>query len=149
MENDNIYLDPIIWGPHFWFVMHTIAIQYPNNPNETIKKKTYRFFTDLVDFLPNSSVRKSFSKMLDDYPVSPYLDTRLSLIKWVNFIHNKYNVSLGKEPIELYKGLEIYYEKYKNINYDLDKIKKQREKYLVYGLYTSLVLLGIYLYYNY
>ena len=32
-------LDPVVWGPHYWFVLHTIALTYPSNPNETIKKK--------------------------------------------------------------------------------------------------------------
>ena len=38
-------LDPKIWGPHYWFVLHTISLTYPDIPNETTKKKYY----DLVD----------------------------------------------------------------------------------------------------
>ena len=36
-------LDPKVWGPHYWFVLHTIALKYPLNPNTTIKKKYYDF----------------------------------------------------------------------------------------------------------
>ena len=36
-------LDPKIWGPQYWFVLHTIALNYPLYPNETIKKK-YKLF---------------------------------------------------------------------------------------------------------
>ena len=32
-------LDPKIWGPKYWFVFHTIALNYPLKPNETSKKK--------------------------------------------------------------------------------------------------------------
>lgn len=146
MKQNDIYLDPKVWGPHFWFVMLTIAIQYPNNPNDVIKKKTFRFFTDLQDFLPNNDVRKKYSEILNQYPISPYLDSRLSLLKWVNFIHNKYNISLGKPFIELYNGLERYYENYKTDDSKISNLKKIREKYLLFGLYFSLILLGIYLY---
>ena len=32
-------LDAKVWGPHFWFTLHTIAITYPSHPNDTVKKK--------------------------------------------------------------------------------------------------------------
>ena len=139
-------LDPSIWGPHFWFVMHTVAIKYPNKPNDTFKKTTYKFFNDLKHFLPNNEMQKTYSQMLNDYPLTPYLDTRLSLIKWVNFIHNKYNASLGKEQIELYRGLEMYHDKYKPEEYQSFKIKKHREKYLMIGICCALLILGLYIY---
>ncbi len=30
--------DPNIWGPHYWFFLHTIAESYPENPNQVTKK---------------------------------------------------------------------------------------------------------------
>ena len=35
----NFVLDPDIWGPHFWFVLHTMAMTYPHHPNDVTKKK--------------------------------------------------------------------------------------------------------------
>ena len=32
-------LDPKIWGPHYWFFLHTIAMSYPLRPNAVTKKK--------------------------------------------------------------------------------------------------------------
>jgi len=37
-------LDPKIWGPHYWFVLHSIALTYPLTPNETTKKNIMIFF---------------------------------------------------------------------------------------------------------
>ena len=31
-------LDSNIWGPHYWFFLHTAALSYPVTPNDTIKK---------------------------------------------------------------------------------------------------------------
>lgn len=146
IQQNETYLDPKIWGPHLWFIIQTFALQYPNKPNDVVKKKYYTFLTDLQEFLPNSKSRTIYSNILRDFPVSPYLDSRLSLLKWVNFIHNKYNTRLGKEPIELYKGLELYYETYKRDEYERFKKKKLREKYISIGIGLLLLSSGFYLY---
>ncbi len=31
-------LNPEIWGPHYWFVLYTIALSYPLKPNDVSKK---------------------------------------------------------------------------------------------------------------
>ena len=36
-------LDPKIWGPHYWFFLHTLASTYPHTPNEVVRKKYYDF----------------------------------------------------------------------------------------------------------
>ena len=38
-------LDPKIWGPKYWFVLHTIALTYPDTPNSVTKKKYYDLIT--------------------------------------------------------------------------------------------------------
>ena len=59
-------------------------------------------------FIPDEEMGNKFSEMLDKYPVSPYLDNRDSLVRWVHFIHNKYNVMLGKEEVSLANALDMY-----------------------------------------
>ena len=43
-------LDPNIWGPHYWFVLHTIALSYPHTPNEVMRKKYYDFVQNIPLF---------------------------------------------------------------------------------------------------
>lgn len=123
--NNNNYLDPNIWGPHFWFVLFTMAISYPIHPNDVAKKKYYEFIMNLPIFLPQSSIGIgiNFSKLIDLFPVTPYLDGRASFLKWVNFIHNRVNVSLNKEQVTLHDALEIYYNHYK------PPLERVKEKY--------------------
>jgi hypothetical protein len=137
--NKNV-LNPIIWGPHYWFVLYTIALSYPNNSNDSTKKKYYDFITNLPLFLPISDIGNVFSKFLDAYPVSPYLDSRESFIKWVHFIHNKINIYLGKPEISYYEAMNKYYE-----NYNIKEVKKYEErktkqKYIFGSLLILLVL---------
>ena len=105
-------LDPKVWGPFYWFVLHTIAITYPLMPNETIKKKYYDFIQNLPLFLPEYAIGNRFSVLLDKYPVTPYLDTRESFLRWVVFIHNKVNVSIHKSELTMTEALNAYYSHY-------------------------------------
>ena len=43
-------LDSKVWGPHYWFVLYSIAITYPNTPNNVTKKKYYEFIQNLPLF---------------------------------------------------------------------------------------------------
>ena len=139
-------LDPNVWGPHYWFFLHTIAISYPHNPNAVTKKKYYEFIMNLPLFMPVESIGSSFEKLLDEYPVTAYLDSRESLIKWMHFIHNKINEKLEKPKISINDFYLHYYEEYKPKDLKLKEHYRWREKII----YTLVVMgatgLIVYLY---
>ncbi len=105
-------LDPDVWGPYYWFVLHTIAYCYPLIPNDLTKKKYYEFIQNLPLFIPVEEIGNSFAVLIDKYPVSPYLDSRESFIRWMNFIHNKINEMIGKEEKSLTESLNAYFQHY-------------------------------------
>lgn len=143
-------LDPKVWGPHYWFVLHTIAISYPKYPNKVIKKKMYDFIQNLPLFLPIEEIGNNFSKFLNKYPVTPYLDSRKSLMRWVHFIHNKINISLNKPEITFEKSIAKYYEHYKPIEIKLKEIKVYQEKKMFFiVLFLLLITISILIYYYY
>jgi len=138
-------LNPEIWGPHYWFVLHTIALTYSERPNDTIKKKYYDFFHNLPLFIPVEDIGNQWGELLDKYPLTPYLDSRESLIKWVHFIHNKVNQYLGKESVDIAESLSKYYDEYKpKIKIDKEA-GKRREMLIFISLLVMLLLLNIYL----
>jgi len=139
-------LDPSVWGPFYWFVLHTIALTYPINPNETIKKKYYEFIQNIPLFLPIPAIGNQFSALLDKFPVSPYLDSQPSLVKWMHFIHNKINVSLNLPEITMEEAMVKYYEHYKPKAVKDKEQRKQREKYVFAGVVFVILLLTFYLY---
>ena len=139
-------LDPKIWGPHYWFVLHSIALTYPLTPNETMKKKYYDFFYNLPLFIPIENIGNSISQLLDSYPITPYLDSRESLIRWVHFIHNKINFSLGIPELTLEQSMSKYYENYKSKDENYIKNYKQQEKYIFMFVLCSLGVSAFYLY---
>lgn len=94
-------MDPTIWGPHYWFVLHTIAFNYPMNATSIQKKVYHRFIHNLHEFLPNRTIGGIFQKLLAEHSVTPYLDSRKDFIKWMHFIHNKINERLEKPKMTL------------------------------------------------
>lgn len=127
-------LNPTVWGPHYWFFLHTVAYAYPESPNNITKRKYYDLIMNMPLFIPNAEMGNKFSQMIDKYPPSPYLDCRESFMRWVHFIHNKVNARLGKEDLPYPNALEIYEAAYKpKPVYLYEKLKLDR-KYLHFAV---------------
>jgi len=125
------------WGPKYWFFMMTLAISYPDSPNKVTKRKYYDFIHNVPLFIPDSEIGDRFSRLLDKYPVVPYLDNRESFIRWVHFIHNKVNYMLGKEEISFSAALENYLAEYRpKPVYLSDKIKVRK-----YWIFVSFIMI--------
>ena len=139
-------LDPEIWGPHFWFFINTLSLNYPNNPNDVTKKKYYEFIQNLPLFIPVEEIANDFDKLLKLYPVSSYLDSKKSFVKWVHFIHNKINEKMEKPKISLNDFYNNYYNEYKKKDIKF----KEFEKWKMQILYIIFMLggLGIIIYYH-
>ena len=141
------YLDPKVWGPHYWFFLHTLSMTYPIHPNAVSKKKYYDFIQNLPLFIPVENISSEFTRLLDMYPVVPYLDNRESLIRWMHFIHNKINQKLEKPQITLNEFYVKYYEQYKNNDTKLlGFFYKLREKIIYLAILLSIIYLIYYLY---
>ena len=139
-------LNPKVWGPHYWFVLHTIANTYPLSPNDVTKKKYYDFIQNLPLLLPIPEIGNSFAKYLDTYPVTPYLDSRPSFMKWMHFIHNKINVSIGEPELSQEESMAQYYDEYKPKVVKDAQQRKQREKLIFLLIVFFLIIIGGILY---
>jgi hypothetical protein len=141
-----VQLDPKVWGPHMWFFLHTISMTYPVRPNAVTKKIYYEFIQNLPLFIPIEHMSTNFTKLLDQYPVQPYLDNRETFIKWVWFIHNKINKKLEKPQITLNEFYVKYYEEYKPNNLKLIEYYKLRSKIIYLFIILSFIGLIYYFY---
>jgi len=141
-----VYLDPTIWGPHYWFFLHTVAMTYPHHPNAITKKKYYEFVQNIPLFIPVEQISSDFEKLIDKYPITPYLDNRDSFVRWMHFIHNKINEKLEKPQIMLNDFFVEYYNQYKSQNEKLAEYYKLREKVIYSGILFSILGSIYYLY---
>jgi hypothetical protein len=136
-------LDSRIWGPHFWFFLHTIAMTYPHYPTSENKKKIYELIRTFPLFLPNKTMSANFADLIDTYPVAPYLDNRETFIKWVFFIHNIINERLEKPKISLSEFYKLYYDQYKPTETKMIEYIKLKQKII----YITILFLFVFLIY--
>ena len=88
-----------------------------------------------------------FSKLLEQYPIITYLDSRDSFIRWMHFIHNKINEKIEKPKVSLDDFYVGYYEKYKPTNLKLLEYYKIKEK-VIYIFVVLLIIATIYYLYD-
>ena len=135
-----------IWLPQLEFMLQTISINYPKHPNDVTKKKYYNFIQDLPLLFPDEPIGNNFIELLDKYPVTPYLGSRLSFMKWVHFIFNKIKMDLNKETIDFNESLNRYYKEYEPKEIKEVSYLKQRKKYVLFAFSIILISGIIYLY---
>jgi hypothetical protein len=97
--------------------------------------------------MPDSRIGNKFSDLIDKYPVTPYLDSRDSFIKWVHFIHNRVNKMTNKAEISLKQALKEYYYHYKPKAVKMEEELKYRQK-LVFFLILLGGIVGVYYLYK-
>jgi hypothetical protein len=139
---------PEVWGPHYWFFLMTIALTYPDNVNVVTKRKYYDLIQNLPVFIPNSEISKNFSNLLQEYPVTPYLDNRDSFVRWIVFIHNRVNVQIGKKEITIEQAMSKYFEQM--VPPTIYRIHKlENRKYIIYAIVIILLAIAVYFLYNF
>jgi hypothetical protein len=109
MSNEHVHHEPTVWGPATWTFLHTTAFTYPEEPDEVAKRNYYTFFHGLAPFLPDPDAQDLYAKLLHQFPVSAYLDSRKSLVRWVHFIHNRVNDRLEKPRV----GMDDFLQNHK------------------------------------
>lgn len=147
-QSNNFTFYPEIWGPQYWFFLNTVAMTYPITPNNITKKKYYDFIMNFPLFIPIPNIAKQFSEILDKYPVTPYLDSRDSFIKWIIFVHNKINIMLNKKTITYNEFINLYINKFKDPKIKNYKSKIEK-KYIIYLLIIFILLLFIIVIYHF
>ena len=136
-----------VWLPKLEFILQTVAVTYPKKPNTVTKKKYYEFIQNLPIFIPIYPFGKNFIKLLDKYPVTPYLDSREAFMRWVHYIFNKIDKQLEKPEKTFYESLEKYYEEYKPKEIRNKEIAQTRKKYIQFAS-ALLIIFGIMYFYK-
>ena len=111
-----------------------------------MRKKYYDFIQNLPLFLPISEIGNEFSKIIDRYPVTPYLESRQDFIKWMHFIHNKINISLSLPEKTIEETMSEYYELYKPKAVKDAEERKRREKLIFLAGIIIIMIISTYLY---
>ena len=109
-------MDPEIWGPNAWIFLHTITLNYPNNPSIYDKQYYKNFFMSLQIVLPCEWCSKNYKLHIIKYPIDNYLNSKKDLVTWLIIIHNEVNEILKKKKLNNKEVIEIYKNLYNNKN---------------------------------
>ena len=135
-------MEPKIWGPPAWNFLHTVTFNYPEKPSYKDKSNYYDFFHNLQFILPCELCQSNYQKHLKEYPISPYLDSKKTLVEWLIHIHNLVNkdnnkpLMSPKDVIRKYKdqymsGKSFCYEYCQNAMSNKPK-KKKKNKFQIF-----------------
>lgn len=138
-------LDYEVWLPHFHFVMQTIALSYPETPNDVAMRKYYDLVQNLGVFLPDHPMGSEYCRLLNDYPVTPYLSSRPSFIKWTHFMKNRLNEAVGLPQAELAEDLENYQAAYRPQPEKKKEKIKIKAKHLQAATVVAIVAISAYM----
>ena len=146
-------MDPTVWGPKLWFVIHTFALNYPDNPTYEDKRVIEEFFNNLKSTIPCQKCRIHYRQRLERNPIINYLDNKESLFRYTIDLHNQVNKSLGKKIYSYDEVVEIYREAYNKKEVEKEKrfafIKKWiNTKYFITILVLFILLISGIVYYK-
>ena len=136
-------MQPEIWGPSAWTFLHTITINYPNNPNYEIKMKYKELFENLQHTIPCEKCAIHYKENLNKYPLEAALESKELLVKWLIDIHNEVNKKNNKK-IYSYEEVNKIYKGMYDININGNKIN-----WNTILIILVIILIGYFLYKEY
>ena len=113
-------MKPDVWGPHAWIFLHSITLEYPDNPTDEDKVNIVNFINSLSLVLPCQKCRINFGLHLEKYPLTnKVLESKTNLVKWMIDIHNCVNVTNNKKELSYEDSLKEILKLYNSDNKNL------------------------------
>ena len=154
-------MNPEVWGPHAWFLLHTITFNYPENPSTIDKNNIRNFFYSFAEVIPCNGCKTHFKQHLKKYPLTDeVLESNENLVSWLIDIHNIVNEMNNKKILKRDEVMEYYNNEYENNNNNsnnnnsnsnnnnnnLKKGKKTRYgfNYLLFIIIITIILFYVY-----
>lgn len=82
------------FGHQGWLILHSISIDYPDNPSDKDIRDMYNFFYGFCNMYPCGLCRRHLVKMVKNHP--PDFSSRNKFIYWIWERHNQVSKRLGK-----------------------------------------------------
>jgi hypothetical protein len=123
-----------IWGPVFWFALHTMSFNYPVNPTYKNKKTYMDFILNLQYVLPCGKCRENLLKNFKELPLTmDSMKNRETFSRYIYNLHNNINKMLNKNVNITYEEVRDRYENFrakscKKMFSSTIKSKKNHEK---------------------
>ena len=132
-------MNPKIWGPHAWFFLHTICLNYPDKPTKNDKNIYKNFFVNLQNIIPCEKCKKHYNSNLKKHNINTSLNCKKDLLQWCVNIQNELRMCNKQKPFTLNEVLCYYNRKYSNNTINIDKI------YIYIIIFISIIFIIFYI----
>ena len=81
-------VSPAVWGPPVWFVIHMLALMYPQTPTKQERTEMKQFLSGLQKVLPCETCQRHFAQELSTMDPKVF-ESRDALFAWTVAFHDK------------------------------------------------------------
>jgi len=130
-KGDDTGMQTRVWGPAGWLFLHSIAQNYPWEPNLQKKKDYLTFFKTVGDVLPCRYCRESYQQFIKEKDTElnmKIMKSRSTLVKWLYLIHNKVNKKLDIKDNPTFNEVVKKYESFRSKCKKTPEIKEKIKK---------------------
>lgn len=104
------FSNPQVWGPAFWFSLHTSAINYPENPSTIFKERMKGRILAIPFEIPCPACRPHASAFVEQHKnnLDSIVNSRKNLFNFYVDFHNKVNERYGKKIYTYKEAWDLY-----------------------------------------
>ena len=99
---------PSQFGPHYWYMLHSMALNYPVNPTFFAKKKMKAFIEAIPFLLPCRNCTEHAKEFMAKTNINEALTGRKELFTFFWNFHNLVNKRLGTPEMTFDDALNMY-----------------------------------------
>lgn len=99
---------PSQFGPHYWYMLHSMALNYPVNPTAFAKTKMKAFIEAIPFLLPCLNCTEHAKEFMANANIQEALNGRKDLFTFFWNFHNLVNTRLGKPEMSFDEALNLY-----------------------------------------
>lgn len=102
--------DPRVWGPAFWFSLHTSAINYPVNPSPIFRERMKGRILAIPYEIPCPACKPHASAFIEQNKgrLDEIVSSREKLFNFYVDFHNKVNERYEKKKYTYKEAMELY-----------------------------------------
>lgn len=127
-------IEPTIWGPHMWTMIHLICLQAPETIDANVRNSYYMFFSMMPYVLPCDKCREHWLSHIQQHPLENALETRDKLFKWSVDMHNIVNKSLGKPEMSYEEALKHWTDVSTNNTSPIKYVTETKDKFCSFAM---------------
>jgi hypothetical protein len=104
------FTDPRVWGPAFWFSLHTSAMNYPVNPSPIFRERMKGRILAIPHEIPCPACKPHASAFIEKHKgrLDEIVSSREKLFNFYVDFHNKVNERFNKKVFTYQEAKNLY-----------------------------------------